>query len=47
MSDVANEAVLALLAEDAEDAAAVRDREAEPATSFDAFVAALRSDGAL
>lgn len=45
VSDVVNEAVRVLLAEDAEDLAAVRDRAGEPAVSFEAFVRELKAEG--
>lgn len=47
ISDVVNEAVRTLLAEDANDLAALRDRADEPAEAFDVFVQQLRADGAI
>lgn len=47
VSDVVNEAVRALLAEDAVDLAAVRDRQGEPTVSFESFVRDLKSQGAI
>ena len=47
VSDLVNEAVRALLAEDADDLAALRDRAAEPTVSFEAFVRDLRAEGAI
>lgn len=47
LSDVVDEAVRALLAEDAEDFAAIDERAAEPTVSFEAFVQELKRDGAL
>ena len=47
LSDVVDEAVRALLAEDAEDLAAIEGRAAEPTISFEAFVQELRRDGVL
>ena len=47
LSDVVEEAVRALLAEDAEDLAALDDRTGEPTVSFEAFVKELKESGAL
>lgn len=47
MSDLVNEAVRILLAEDAEDLAALRDRENEPTISFEDFVRELKDRGEL
>ena len=47
LSDVVDEAVRVLLAEDADDLAALDERAAEPTVSFEAFVQELRRDGAL
>lgn len=47
LSDVVDEAVRVLLAEDADDLAAVDERAAEATVSFEAFVQELRRDGAL
>ena len=47
MSDLVNEAVRILLAEDAEDLAALRERESEPTISFEAFVRELKDRGEL
>jgi predicted transcriptional regulator len=47
LSDVVDEAVRALLAEDAEDLAAIEERAAEPTVSFEAFVQELKRDGVL
>ncbi len=47
LSDVVDEAVRVLLAEDAEDLAAIEERAPEPTVSFEAFVQALKRDGAL
>lgn len=47
LSDVVDEAVRGLLAEDAEDLAALAERRAEPSVSFEAFVQELRASGAL
>ncbi len=47
LSDVVDEAVRTLLAEDAEDLAALDEREAEPTVSFEAFVQELRESGAI
>jgi len=45
MSDLINAAVMASLAEDAEDLAAFDEREAEPEISFEKAVAELKRDG--
>lgn len=47
VSDVVNEAVRVLLAEDADDLAAAGDRAGEPTISFEAFVRELRAEGAI
>ena len=47
VSDVVNEAVRILLAEDAEDLAAVGDRAGEPTVSFEAFVRELKAEGTI
>ena len=47
VSDVVNEAVRALLAEDADDLAALRDRADEPTVPFESFVQELRSEGSI
>ena len=47
VSEVVNEAVRALLAEDADDLAALRERTGEPTVSFESFVRDLRAEGAL
>ena len=47
VSDVVNEAVRMLLAEDADDLAALRDRQGEPTVSFESFVRDLKSEGAI
>lgn len=47
VSDVVNEAVRVLLAEDADDLAAIRDRADEPAVSFESFVRDLKAEGAI
>ena len=47
VSDVVNEAVRILLAEDAEDLAAVGDRVGEPTVSFEAFVRELKAEGTI
>jgi len=47
LSDVVDEAVRVLLAEDAEDLAAIEERAAEPTVSFEAFVQELKRDGVL
>lgn len=47
ISDVVNEAVRVLLAEDAEDLAALGERAGEPAVSFESFVRELRAEGAI
>ena len=45
MSDLVNDAVRLLLAEDAEDLAALKDRVSEPTVSFESFVADLKKRG--
>ena len=47
MSDLVNEAVRILLAEDAEDLADLRAREQEPTVSFEDFVVDLKARGKL
>lgn len=47
VSDVVDEAVRALLAEDAEDLAALDARRGEPTITFEAFVQELKAKGAL
>lgn len=47
MSELVNEAVRLLLAEDAEDLTTLRERVAEPTISFEDFVADLKSRGKL
>lgn len=47
LSDVVDEAVRVLLAEDAEDLAALGERANEPTVSFESFVQELRESGAL
>ncbi len=47
ISAMVNEAVRLVLAEDAEDLAAIDDRVAEPDIEFDAFVKSLKSRGRL
>ena len=47
LSDVVDEAVRSLLAEDAEDLAALNERRTEPTVSFEAFVQELKASGAL
>ena len=47
ISDVVDEAVRALLAEDAEDLQALKERAAEPMISFEAFVQELKAEGAI
>ena len=47
ISDVVNEAVRTLLAEDTDDLAALRKREDEPTVSFESFVQDLRAQGAI
>ena len=45
MSELVNDAVRVLLAEDAEDLAALRDRKAEPTIGFEQYVEGLRARG--
>jgi len=45
VSDLVNEAVRGVLAEDAEDLAAFEDRVREPLLSYDAMVKRLKRDG--
>jgi plasmid stability protein len=47
LSDVVDEAVRILLAEDAEDLAALAERRGEPTVSFEAFLQELKAAGAL
>ncbi len=47
VSDLVNEAVRVLLAEDAADLAALRDRADEPTVSFESFVRDLKAEGAI
>ncbi len=47
MSELVNEAVRLLLAEDAEDLTVLRERVEEPTISFEAFVADLKARGKL
>ncbi len=47
MSELVNEAVRLLLAEDAEDLTALRERAEEPTISFEAFVEDLKARGKL
>jgi predicted thioredoxin/glutaredoxin len=47
VSDLVNEAVRAVLREDAEDLAAFNEREHEPVLDFETFVTALKQDGKL
>lgn len=47
VSDVVNEAVRVLLAEDADDLGAIEERAAEPTLSFEAFVRELKADGTI
>jgi hypothetical protein len=47
MSDLVNEAVRILLAEDAEDLTAIEERKAEPTVSFADFVKDLKERGKL
>ena len=47
VSDIVNEAVRTLLAEDAEDLAALDERGGEPTVSFESFVRELKADGLL
>ncbi|MEM6337231.1 MAG: CopG family transcriptional regulator [Bacteroidota bacterium] len=47
ISDVVNEAVRVLLAEDAEDLGAIEERVAEPTLSFEAFLRELKSEGSI
>ena len=47
MSDLVNEAVRILLAEDAEDLQAIRDREDESTITFESFVQDMRKRGKL
>ncbi len=47
VSDVVNEAVRVLLAEDADDLAALEERADEPALAFERFVRELKAEGAI
>jgi len=47
VSDVVNEAVRVLLAEDADDLDALAERVSEPAVSFESFVRELKAAGAI
>lgn len=47
ISDVVNEAVRVLLAEDAEDLAAIEERADEATLSFETFVRELKAEGAI
>jgi hypothetical protein len=47
ISDVVNEAVRVLLAEDADDLAALEERADEPALSFERFVRELKAEGTI
>jgi hypothetical protein len=47
VSDVVNEAVRILLAEDADDLAALEERADEPTLSFEKFVRDLKAEGAI
>ena len=47
ISDVVNEAVRVLLAEDADDLAAIEERRDEPTLSFEKFVRDLKAEGAI
>ena len=47
ISDMVNEAVQTVLAEDAEDLASFTEREAEKSVSFDAFVQGMKRRGRL
>jgi hypothetical protein len=47
VSDLVNQAVRRSLAEDADDLAAFRDREAEPTLAFEDFIADLKRRGGL
>lgn len=47
LSDVVDEAVRVLLAEDADDLAAIDERATEPTISFETFVQELKRDGVL
>ncbi len=45
ISDLVNDSVRALLAEDQEDLAAIEDRASEPMVSYEDFLARLKADG--
>ncbi len=47
VSDVVNEAVRVLLAEDAEDLDALAERASEPTIPFESFVRELKADGGI
>ncbi len=47
MSEIVNDAVRAALREDEEDLAAFAERVAEPAVSYESFLAQLKADGTL
>ena len=47
MSEIVNEAIRVTLSEDEEDLAAFAARAAEPALSYEEFLARLKADGAL
>jgi len=47
MSELVNDAVRILLAEDAEDLQAIREREDEPTITFESFVKDMRDRGQL
>ena len=47
ISDVVNDAVRILLAEDAQDLQAIEERASEPTVSFDSFVNELKARGKL
>jgi len=47
VSDVVNEAVRVLLAEDADDLAALEERADEPTVSFESFVRELKAEGTI
>ena len=47
MSDVVNDAVRILLAEDAEDLQTIQERSTEPVVSFESFVKDLKARGKL
>ena len=47
VSDLVNEAVRVLLAEDADDLTAIEERADEPTLSFEQFVRQLKAEGAI